>query len=103
MFILIESILIILFCWTLPVALILPSYINGKTGLIEVTGSCTFIPNSDDDCSNLGETLLYSIGFGIPSGLILLSYFAIFVKVDIKNKSFFHKKTHETFFKGSEN
>jgi len=78
----INSILIILFCWTLPVALVLPSYLNGKTGLIEETGSCTFIPNSDDDCSNLGETLLYSIGFGIPSGLILLSYLAIFVKVE---------------------
>ena len=75
------SILIILFCWILPVTLVYPSYHNGKTGLIEATGSCTFIPNADDGCSNLGETLLYSIGFGIPTGVILLSYLVIFIKV----------------------
>ena len=66
-------------------ALVYPSYHNGKTGLIEATGSCTFIPNADDGCSNLGETLLYSIGFGIPTGVILLSYLVIFVKVQNVN------------------
>ena len=49
--------------------------------MIKATGSCSFIPNPDEDCGNLGETLLYSIGFAIPSGLILLSYVAIFLKV----------------------
>ena len=75
------STLLILFCWTLPIALIFPSYHNGETGLIEATGSCSFIPNPKENCGNLGETLLYSIGFAIPSGLILLSYVAIFLKV----------------------
>ena len=59
----------------------LPSYLEGRTGLIKETGACTFIPDPDNDCRNRARTLLYSAGFGVPSGLILISYIFMIIQV----------------------